>query len=379
MRSLLALLLAAALAGCAGVPVLGEPLPWRDDRFADVPASAITAEDLFRLPPELLRELHAPEVQALRPKQRLAKLLDVVYGPDRRRFDFAAGHSTVASETWRLRRGDCISLTLLTYGAARALGLQAVMQEVHVPAVYDRRGELDYVNHHVNVLVLLSSERAMPVLLRADDVIIDFEPEFASTARGQPLSDDAVLARYLNNLGVEALARQDLGLAHAYLRAAVRAQPGYAATYTNLGALYLERGLLAEAEQWLRRSVALAESPEHPLRALHQLLVAQGRTAEAAEVAARLRSWQENDPYYWVAEGIRHLRDAHPREAVRALQKAQDMTHGFTEVHRYLALAYWRLGEATQAREQLALLAQLNAGDPMGAKLRRKFNTQFIP
>jgi Flp pilus assembly protein TadD len=268
---------------------------------------------------------------------------------------------------------------VLTFAAARALGLDAVMQEVQVPAVYDRRGSLDYVNHHVNVLVQVGADRPVLSLARYDDVIIDFEPEFASTARGQPLSDEAVLARYYNNMGVEALARRDWGNAYTHLRAAARVQPGYAPTYTNLAALYIERGLPAEAEQWLRHSVAASERPEHPLRALHQLVLGQGREREAEALDQRLRAWQQDDPYYWVSEGVRHLRESHPREAVRALERAQALTSGFTDVHRYLALAYWRLGESTRAQQQLQVLATINSNDPMGAKLRRKFNTGGTP
>jgi tetratricopeptide (TPR) repeat protein len=372
MRALALLILVAALAGCAAAPP-NSALPWRDDAFEGGVEPAVGKETLFRLDTALVQQLQAPEVRALRPKQRLEKL------PDRRRFEYAAGHSTPADETWRLRRGDCISLTVLTFAAARALGLDAVMQEVQVPAVYDRRGSLDYVNHHVNVLVQVGADRPVLSLARYDDVIIDFEPEFASTARGQPLSDEAVLARYYNNMGVEALARRDWGNAYTHLRAAARVQPGYAPTYTNLAALYIERGLPAEAEQWLRHSVAASERPEHPLRALHQLVLGQGREREAEALDQRLRAWQQDDPYYWVSEGVRHLRESHPREAVRALERAQALTSGFTDVHRYLALAYWRLGESTRAQQQLQVLATINSNDPMGAKLRRKFNTGGTP
>jgi len=104
------------------------------------------------------------------------------------------------------------------------------------------------------------------------------------------------------------------------------------------------------------------------------LLLSQGRDAEADVVAQRLQAHRAQDPYYWLGLGLQQLRQQHNAEAVAALERAQALTAGFDEVHRYLAIAYWRVGSSQKAREQLARLAALDRGDPSIAKLNAKFS-----
>jgi tetratricopeptide (TPR) repeat protein len=364
------------LAACAGVPT-GTPvsqLPWRDAAFGyDGAPVAVSREELFRLDPQLLERLQAQAPATLSTGQRLKALLATVFGPDGHGFSYAAGHSTTAAQTWRLQRGDCLSLTVLTYAVARAMNMAAQMQEVPTPVLYDRRGGLDFVNQHVNVLFLRAHRTPMEGT-GSRDVIVDFEPDLASARVGLALSEDAILARYYNNIAAEQLAQGRSDLAYAHFKAAILADPAYAASYGNLAVLYRGAGLAAEAEQLLRHALVRADPPDVPLHALHQLLLEQGRDTEARHYAELLQSRQSRDPYHWISLGLRHLQEGDWREAIAALERAQGMVSGFPEVHRYLALAYWRAGEPARANEQLARLASLAGTDAAVSSLSRKFN-----
>jgi Tfp pilus assembly protein PilF len=125
----------------------------------------------------------------------------------------------------------------------------------------------------------------------------------------------------------------------------------------------------------LRLAVALSDEATVHLLSLHQLLLAQGRTQEAQTYARLLQSRRDRDPYYWIGLGLQYLQEGKFRQSIRALETAQELTHGFEEVHRYLAVAYWRAGERQHANEQLTLLASLNASSADVATLRKKFNT----
>lgn len=364
------------LAGCATAPPEPalEQLPWRDDLFEfDASPSPVSHEELFRLPPELLAQLQAGSPQGWSTEQRLKQLLATVFGPDGRGFAYAAGHSTTAPQTWQQRRGDCLSLAVLTYSVARALGMEAQLQEVATPVLYDRRGPLDFVNQHVNVL-FKRARRNAPDGAGYRDVIVDFEPELASDRAGVVLSERAVLARYRNNVAAEHLAHGRKALAYAHFKAAIEADPAFAASYGNLAVLYRQAGLATQAEQLLRRALVLADPPDVPLHALHQLLIEQGRIEEASRYAAQLQERRARDPYHWIALGTRHLESGQARQAIAALERAQAMAHGFAEVHRLLALAYWRAGEPVRANEQLALLAAVSGSDAWVSALGRKFN-----
>jgi tetratricopeptide (TPR) repeat protein len=366
------------LAGCAVAPPA--PLPahllWQDQAFDyDSALVSVSKRDLFQLDPELLSKLHDPSIQNSSAQYRLHHLVSLLFGPETKDFPYSVGHSTIAAETWRRKRGDCLSLTILAYSLADALGMSVQMQEVRVPVVFDRRGNVEFLNRHVNVLIRGVGELYLKDgAMRSGDVIIDFEPQIASRREGSALSDDGILARFYNNIAVEYLAQGDLTLAYAHFKAAILADPGYSPSYGNLAQLYKRRSLLQSAEQLLLHAIALNDDADLALRSLHQLLVSQGRESEALKYTEILRARQERDPYYWLGVGLDHLQRGNYQKAVDALEHAQALTTGFQEVHRYLAVAYWRAGKQPQAKNQLSVLASLMLDDSGLSALRKKIN-----
>ena len=372
----MALMCLLGLAGCgtASVAPVAAQLPWQDAAFGYEPGLVTVAQgDVARLDPELLKKIQDADVRQMGAPLRLKFLMTLVFGADLRRFAYEAGHSTTPAETWKRQRGDCLSLTMLTYAVAKAMDMEAIMQEVRVPVLFDRRGPLDVVNQHVNVLFPRAHRKPPLEDNVARDVVIDFEPGYASAAKGQPLSESAILARYYNNIATEHLAQGRNALAYAHYKAAILADPGYAASYGNLAILYRNGGLLRDSEQLLRHAVALGDPGDVPLRALYQLLSEQGRDAEARRYARELQAHRERDPYYWIGLGLQHLQAGENRQAIRALEHARDMATGFEEVHRHLALAYWRAGEAARANDELSQLAALTGDEAGVSRLRKKF------
>jgi len=124
----------------------------------------------------------------------------------------------------------------------------------------------------------------------------------------------------------------------------------------------------------LRHAVALNSQTYVPLHALHQLLREQGRVAEAGEIDHLLQAKRDVDPYHWIELGLQRLQADDYRAAIRALERAQGLTTGFEEVHRYLALAYWRAGEQAHAQQQLAVLNALTGDGPELSRLRKKIS-----
>ena len=355
------------LAGCAAAPPA--PLPahvlWQDQAFGyDAALVSVGKRDLFQLDAGLLSKLHDPRIQNSSAQYRLHHLESILFGPKAKDFPYSWGHSTIAAETWRRKSGDCLSLTVLSYSLAKALDMSVQMQEVRVPVVFDRRGNVEFLNRHVNVFIRSVGDLYLVAgSMRPGDVIIDFEPQVASRREGSALSEDGILARFYNNLAAEYLVRGDLTLAYAHFKAAVLADPGYSPSYSNLAQLYIRKGFLQSAEQLLLHTIALNDDADIALRSLHQLLVSQGRESEALKYREILQARQQKDPYYWLGVGLHHLEEGNYQKAVDALERAQDLTRGFQEVHRYLAVAYWRAGNPIHAKNQLSVLASLMFND----------------
>jgi Flp pilus assembly protein TadD len=367
-----------SLAGCASSPV--KPLAgsqlWQDVAFHYQPqAVAETRQTLFELDASLEVTLKASIRQPQGVERRLRLLLDHLYGAQGIRLDYQSGHSTGASQTWKNQRGDCLSLTLLTYAATQALGIPAQMQEVRVPVAIDRRGGIDFISGHVNVFIPNSS--AVLINGRSFDaggLVIDFEPQTGSRQRGTVLTPDQIAARFYNNRAAEYLLAQDFDTSYAYYKAAIQADPEFSSAYANLALLYSRRGLDAQAEQLLRHALALNDDTDAPLRALYHLLQAQGRDEETRQIARQLERHQHQDPYYWLGVGLDALNRERYVAAIDALKRAEELASGFAEIHRYLAYAYWRNDQSSAAKRQLAVLSSLDSGDPGVAVLQKKFS-----
>jgi tetratricopeptide (TPR) repeat protein len=372
------ILLAALFAGACSTtpPVMSLTTHelWHDQVFSYKASDVVeTKESLFKLDPEFEKLLTDRRSHFSSNERRLEYLASLLFNDDGIRISYTAGHSTGAAETWQRKRGDCMSLTLLTYAASQALGLDATMQEVRVPVAVDRRGGVDFVSGHVNVVV--NNTSSLTVNGRSfgpGGVIIDFEPQIGSRRHGTRLSDDEIVARFYNNRASEYLAKREFSKAYAYYKAALKADPEFAPAYSNLAQIYASHGLEKAAEGMLNYAIALNENSDAPLRTLHKLLQGQGRTAEAALVEAKLRKHDEDDPYYWVGIGLNHLQNERFSKAIDALGRAEELTTGFEEIHRYLAIAYWRNGEQKLADRELATLVSMRNDDPTVKALSRK-------
>ena len=353
---------ALSLAGCASTrtaSALPEAL-WQDQAFQYSSTLVTETRDrVFALEPAMLASLRPPGSVGRTTRQRLDELVSRLYDPQGLRLSYASGRTTGAAETWHNQSGDCLALTVMAYSTARALGLTAYMQEVQVPMTFDRREGIDFIAGHVNLLVHHPYEVAVNgQMTPVNNFVIDFEPQTGANRIGQRLTEDDILARFYNNRAAQYLMANDLPRAYAYFRAAIAAQPAYAPAYANLAQVYIRQNLWVGAEQLLLHSMALERPSYSSLHTMQQLLLAQGRVADAQQYADQLSRRDSENPYYWLSQGKTALQSGDYRAAVRALERAASLATGFEEVHVQLALAYWRNGQQDAARQQLAVMPQ---------------------
>jgi len=372
----LVLVLSFAMVGCSTTRLASAPPPgiWQDQAF-DYRRDRVveTRESLFALDPAVVEGIATGQRLGFTSERRLDQLLSQLYGPGGVRLAYNRGHSTGAMQTWNERRGDCLSMTVLTYAAANALGLTAHMQEVRVPVIVDRHDGVEFVNGHVNVFVRNESDVAINgKSFRSGGIVIDFEPQVGARNSGDWLTQDNILARFYNNRGTEFLVRQDYPQAYAYYKAAIETDPTFVPGFSNLAQLYSVRGMFPASEQLLRHALALGGDAYAPLRSLHRLLTDQARLSEAQDVAKALAKLQDEDPYYWFGKGLVALREGRNGNAVDALERAAELTTGFEEIHFHLGLAYLRNGQRKEATRQMAALSAINTEAPGLAVLSKK-------
>jgi tetratricopeptide (TPR) repeat protein len=231
---------------------------------------------------------------------------------------FAMEYSTTSTGTARAafhdRQANCLSFTIMFVALARATGLRVRFQVVDVPPVWSNDMGLMVIGNHVNASVATSS---------AQRLIVDFNS--ADARQRYPMrevSDRYVTALFYNNLGAEALLRQEYVASFALLREAARMYDNVPAPWVNLGVLYAREGRYDYAEAAYLRALQADSKERSALANLVSVYSSLGRSDLADEYRERIRRYREMNPYYHFAIAQRAYFEKRFDDALVALRSA---------------------------------------------------------
>ena len=145
-----------------------------------------------------------------------------------------------AQETFRARRGNCLSFTNMFVAMAREVGIDVTYQEIEIPPNWSLQGGTYELSRHVNVFVDLGAGGNREVDFNIDD--------FQSSYDRELISDERALAHYFSNIGAEYLQKNDSLEALRHFRKAIATDGEFAPAWSNLGVLYSRAGYLDYAE-----------------------------------------------------------------------------------------------------------------------------------
>ncbi|HMW47336.1 MAG TPA: transglutaminase domain-containing protein [Cellvibrionaceae bacterium] len=325
-------------------------------------ASEVRMEDFMALPAPLQLALDTRIKTLPRRTEQVAALHQLLYSPAGFNITYNNQRTKTAAEAFYTRSGNCLSLAALYVASARYLGMDARFQAVEIPFQWLQRDNTMYYLGHVNALVKLGHNRVTAEFLGA------FTAEESAKFKSVEMSDAEALARYYNNLGVEAMVRQEPSKAFDYLQAAIEKNKKYADAWVNLGVWYKSQQRGLDAEQAYLTAVHLESKNTSALSNLMVLYQAQGRTQMAAQVAAKLHKHRLRNPYYLANLAERALQEKDYATAVSLLKKAvkkQEEGH----FYQLLGQAYFGLGEKSKSQIALEKSVAL-AANPQDKSLR---------
>lgn len=241
---------AAALAGCAAVPVTP------DARAAAGDLVAIPAPDGLSLQEAgiatldaRMRRFVATELTATSDSARLEQLIGAVIRSPTFHIDYG-DQTRTALETFETLRGNCLAFTNLFVALAREAGLEVAYQEVDVPPTWSLRGDTLAVSRHINAIATVNGQ---------PDYVVDFNmPEFRAAYPRRAISDARAAAHYYSNLGVEQMQAGEPEVALAYLRKSLAMDRTLPQAWINLGVWHRRRGDFARAEASYVEALRLA-------------------------------------------------------------------------------------------------------------------------
>jgi len=290
---------AVATASCAApgqtVPALGQnrvsPQVLLDSSplARNVERPEVSPADIIELNPEMLAFLDDNVDRSKSDYTRLRQLLYALMGGDRFQLIYD-DRTRTAEETFRDRRGNCLSFTNLFVAMARNLGLDASYQEVEIPPDWSLAGQSFVLSKHVNVYLRLSHD-----LTR----IVDFNTyDFNTTYEHHVISDERARAHYYNNIGAELMLNGETPGAFANLRASIGEDPNFSPAWINLGTLYRREAYRAYAEAAFQQALKVEPHSLVAMSNLANLYEEAGLIGLAADYQERVETHRMRNPYY---------------------------------------------------------------------------------
>jgi Flp pilus assembly protein TadD len=337
------------LAACATtVPLAPADPDMFDDAQFGAAKEPLDPADVFKFTPEMQDYLDRKIMPMARARGVREALTDALYTRSKLMLEYDSSMTRTASQAFDARQGNCLSLVIMTGAFANAMNLKVTYQQVATEDMWSRSGDMYFMSGHVNLA--FQHRYDMSVVYT-----IDFMPAVNDGFYTRPISQETVLAMYMNNRAAEAMVRGQLDDAYWRVRQAVKLDPQFYSAYNTLGVIYLRHGDAARAERVL--GYVLKGAPDNPrilanyVEALHLL----GRTAEAQAVQAHLTAVEPVPPFYWFAQGQIALHHGDYAKARELFLKEIDRDPDYHEFHYALAVADFGLNRLDEARSELAL------------------------
>jgi tetratricopeptide (TPR) repeat protein len=351
------LLLAACLiSACASAPPVGAPPKelLADDLFGP-PSERISTDGVFAVSDAMKRYLAVDIADQLRSKGPQAGLIEALYQKTQLMLEYDAAKTKTAAEAFASRSGNCLSLVIMTAAFAHYLDLPVVYQSAYLDPTWSQVGDLLFASGHVNVTV---GRRIMDARTARDlsPLTIDFlPPQDLSRMQTREIGEATVLAMYSNNRAAEALAQRRIDDAYAWAVDALREDPTYLGAYNTLGVVYMRRGNVTDAAHAFDYVLAREPKNTRALANLAETYDRLGRPEEAVALRLRLAAVEADPPYHFFNLGLDAMRRADYVAARDYFTREVERADYHHELHFWLGLADWHLGDLVQARRQLEL------------------------
>ncbi len=256
--------------------------------------------------------------------------------------------------TFDQRRGNCMSLAVLTTALAKLVDVPVQYQLVDTDPVYDLARNLAVRGEHVRTHLIDPDWQAEPgeFTLRKPGVIVDYFPS-GNERFVANLDEDAYAARFYLNLAVAQLGQGDLPHGYWLTVAALQRDPDSADALNMLAVIYGRQGSFESAERVYQHAIDLVPNKLGTLRNYEMMLGLLNRDAEAAALRSRLRKLKDPSPFSWYRGARRAFEQGDLIDAEFFYQKAIERAPYMPELRYGLAQVLVGQGRYQQAQDEL--------------------------
>lgn len=339
------------LAGCATQPPVSFELP---PLRIDGPAVHVSDVDVLAVSPEMEAFLEKYVLAYPNMHTRMTLLMDAVSANGVLGFDYDDAYTLTSVDAFDARAGNCIGFANMLVALARKAGIKAQYQEVMRRPEWSTREDTVLLVKHINVILAGS---AYTYVMDISGISI------SPLARRRVISDSYAKALYYNNLGAEALIKNDLPTAYAYMSRAIETEPLVTDSWINIGVVLGRNGQLADAETVLRKALEINNNEYTALSNLYEIYITQENFEAAAMIEDSVERYRQRNPYYLLQLSEEALLQGDANEALKLIQRAVKKKDNDHQLYFALARVQYLAGQIQAAQESLSRARELAPAD----------------
>ena len=350
------------LASCATVGKSPPSATLFSDHLFAPPTERIHRDDVFAVSAEMRQYLATDIADQIRKKGAHQGLFDALYSKNQLKPEYDSVRTRNAQDAFAARSGNCLSLAIMTGALAKEMGIGVRFQRVFVEQDWSRNNGIYFSSGHVNLTLGKTLSEGPFRYGQSHLLTIDFYP-LSENARqhAYAISEDSIVAMYMNNRAAESLVAGEIDNAYWWAREAIRQDPSLLIAYNTLGVIYRHHKNLPEAEAVF--NYVLAREPDN-LQVMSNLAIVlnnQGRMDESQALSRKVAKLQPYPPFHYFNLGQAAMHNGNFKVAKDLFAKEISRAAHHAEFHFWLASAYVGLGEIREAQKHLVLANEYSA------------------
>jgi len=256
-----------------------------------------------------------------------------------------------ARTTLEEKRGNCMSLAVLTAALANRFNVDIRYQMVHRLPVYQEYNNIIFNAKHIrsvlypSVADIQSSDSTPLIKARA---VVDYYPSPFSYVSGN-VDENGLLGKYFRNLSAEALSKKDYSRSYYLLKASLQYEPKHEESINNLAILYRRVGMPDKAEEFYRYGIKHAKNRLTLLKNYRAFLKSQNRDSEVIILEEELKNYHDPDPFPWVHSANDAFDQADYHLALTHYDRAIELAPYLHQAHFGRSKSLYMLGKINSA------------------------------
>ena len=357
--------LTKATSGCVTMGTAQDPYAYTPERFmavARAQAPEVPVEELvvpFRVTPEMVEKARRVIDRTRSDYEKAQALMRSITNEDGFGLRYEAVATSTPDVTLERGYGNCLALTSMFIGLARALGLNAYYVDAS-DRINDLRLEEGLIVDSGHIAGGVRSERGY--------TLIDFDGHAADYRTFKIIDDITALAHYYNNLGFEKITdAQRAGLPVPWeeiardFERATKVRPGFAHAHNNLGVAHRKLLDLVAAERAYMAAIDADETFDAAYHNLGNLRMRRGDLEGAMDAYDTALDLKKNNPYLHYHRGVAQYRLQDLEAAEESFKRAISIERDYIEPHNLLVQIYYRTGRVEEAEKVGAAVRKIMA------------------